>query len=191
MFYKLDKMYKDMKWVALILVIALGVLGAMYDRFLDTPGGIPQERAARMAPDFTFMDFSEMTHTLADFRGKVVVINFWATWCAPCIIEFPPMLKFAANNDVVLIALSSDEDSEAVEQFLTRLPKTAREHLKQGQVFIGLDPGRKITRELYGTKLYPESYIIAPDGTIARKFAGVVEWDDPLLKKFVSGLVLP
>jgi thiol-disulfide isomerase/thioredoxin len=188
MFYKLSGMYRHVKWIALISVITLAGLGALYDRFVDTPGGVPQTVAAKAAPDFSFTDLGGKSHRLKDFRGRVAIINFWATWCMPCVVEFPPMLEFAANNDVVLIALSSDDEEAAIENFLDRLPKTTRAHLQQANVLIGLDEGRKIARDLYGTRMYPETYMIAPDGHLARKIAGVVEWDDPLLKKYVETL---
>jgi len=131
------------------------------------------------APDFTVQD-SDRTVALRDFRGKVVILNFWATWCPPCIQEMPSLTTLQARlgDRVNVLAVSVDDDAEAYNRFL-------REHN------IGLltvrDPERKSNR-LYGTDKFPETYIIDRQGVLRRKFIGPVEWTSPEIMDYLSKL---
>jgi cytochrome c biogenesis protein CcmG, thiol:disulfide interchange protein DsbE len=131
------------------------------------------------APDFTVQD-SDRTVALRDFRGKVVILNFWATWCPPCIQEMPSLTTMQARlgDRVNVLAVSVDDDAEAYNRFL-------REHN------IGLltvrDPERKSNR-LYGTDKFPETYIIDRQGVLRRKFIGPVEWTSPEIMDYLSKL---
>ena len=132
-----------------------------------------------VAPDFTVQD-SDRTVALRDFRGKVVILNFWATWCPPCIQEMPSLTTMQARlgDRVNVLAVSVDDDAEAYNRFL-------REHN------IGLltvrDPERKSNR-LYGTDKFPETYIIDRQGVLRRKFIGPVEWTSPEIMDYLSKL---
>jgi len=132
-----------------------------------------------VAPDFTVQD-SDRTVALRDFRGKVVILNFWATWCPPCIQEMPSLTTMQARlgDRVNVLAVSVDDDAEAYNRFL-------REHN------IGLltvrDPERK-TNRLYGTDKFPETYIIDRQGVLRRKFIGPVEWTSPEIMDYLSKL---
>lgn len=131
----------------------------------------------QLAPDFVFTDGMGKDHRLRDFRGKTVIVNFWGTWCQVCITEFPAMMRFMKqqSDDIVLIALASDDNMELVDRFIKKLPFDVR---PSSSVYIGLDTKRAITRDLYGTTLYPETFFIAPDGRIIKKIAGEVPWAD-------------
>ena len=97
----------------------------------------PKGRATEQAPQFTFLDIAGKEYALSDYAGKIVILNFWASWCAPCITEFPHLLSFAAANpDIILIALSSDKDKAVVENFLKRLDPASRSHLKMRNIII-------------------------------------------------------
>ena len=109
-----------------------------------------------------------------DFREKTVILNFWATWCAPCVIEMPQLFEIAASrDDIVLIALSSDLNTEALDKFLAKMNQ---KHLKSGNIVIALDQKRMITQGTFGTYRLPESIIISPEGKMLRKVVGAVDW---------------
>jgi cytochrome c biogenesis protein CcmG/thiol:disulfide interchange protein DsbE len=109
---------------------------------------------------------------LADLRGKVVVLNFWATWCPPCVEETPSLnhlQQHIAPLGGVVLGISVDEDGATYDQFLR----------DQHVVFPTYrDPSAGIATS-YGTLMYPETYLIDRHGRIARKIVGEQEWDNP------------
>ena len=107
---------------------------------------------------------------LSQLRGKVVLINFWATWCPPCLDEMPSLEKLARRMDpqhFELVAVSVDETWAPVEKFV---PKDSR-------LTVALDPGGKISRS-YGTSKFPESYLVDADGNLRLKFVGPRDWTE-------------
>jgi peroxiredoxin len=122
------------------------------------------------APDFTVSD-GQKTVQLSQFRGKPVLLNFWATWCPPCVQEVPDLvaLQQRMGDKVIVVAVSMDVDEGAYKAF------TAKN--MQGVLTIR-DPDHKAS-SLYGTFAYPETFLIDKDGKIQRKFIGPVEWTSP------------
>jgi peroxiredoxin len=131
----------------------------------------------RPAPEFSVQD-SGRTVALKDLRGKVVVVNFWATWCPPCVEEIPSLVAMQAQmkDKVTVFAVSMDEDEEAYRQFLV-------EH--KVDLLTLRDPSRK-SALLYGTVKYPESYIIDPNGVVRRKYVGPVDWTQPAVLEYLA-----
>jgi len=119
------------------------------------------------APDFTVQD-ADRKVTLHDLRGKVVVLNFWATWCPPCVEEMPSLVKLQSNlkDRVVVLAVSVDEDERSYRAFLKK---------NNVDLLTVRDPQQK-SNELYGTFKFPETYIIDRQGVVQRKFIGPVDW---------------
>jgi cytochrome c biogenesis protein CcmG, thiol:disulfide interchange protein DsbE len=128
------------------------------------------------APDFTV----ENT-TLSQFRGQVVVLNFWATWCLPCVQELPSfdeMQRQMGAKGVTVIALSVDVDENAYRKFVT-------DH--NVKLLTVRDPTGK-TSAMYGTFKYPETHIIDRNGVLQRKFMGDVDWTEPEMLDFLGKL---
>lgn len=142
--------------------------------------------AGKRAEDFA-LEISGKREHLSDFRGKVVVLNFWGTWCPPCVEETPALnrlQKYLAPRDGVVLGVAADEDQAIYEQFL-------REH---GVTFLTYrDPNTKDNHspiaESYGTSMIPETYIIDRDGKIARKIIGFQEWDSPQMRAYFDSLL--
>jgi thiol-disulfide isomerase/thioredoxin len=135
------------------------------------------------APPFSLPDDKGHTLSLADYRGKVVFLNFWATWCPPCRDEMPSMIQLAkalgGRRDFALLALSVDDGWGPVREF-----------------FAGRDPGFTIlldkgarTSQAYGTQKYPESYIIDRRGNVVAKFQGPRDWEDPAALGYLKRLI--
>ena len=122
------------------------------------------------APDFTVSD-GQKTVRLSQFRGKPVLLNFWATWCPPCVQEVPDLvaLQQQVGDKVTILAVSMDEDEAAYKTFTAK---------NMPGVLTVRDPNHKSSAE-YGTFAYPESFLIDKDGKIQRKFIGAVEWTSP------------
>jgi cytochrome c biogenesis protein CcmG, thiol:disulfide interchange protein DsbE len=132
------------------------------------------------AKNFTVRD-SDRAVTLDQFRGQVLVLNFWATWCAPCGQELPSLMDMQArlrSRGVAVLGVSIDVDAEAYHRFL-----------KQRNVnFLTVrDPGQKVAA-MYGTSVWPESYIIDRQGVMRRKVIGPMNWDSPEMTEFLSKL---
>lgn len=136
-------------------------------------------RIGSKAPDFTVTD-SERTVTLSKFEGKPVVLNFWATWCPPCIEEMPSLIQLQdrLKDKVTVVAVSLDVDESAYKRFVT--------DRKLNMVTVR-DADQK-SNTLYGTYKFPETYIIDSKGTIRRKFIGAVNWNDPQIEEYLRGL---
>jgi cytochrome c biogenesis protein CcmG, thiol:disulfide interchange protein DsbE len=137
-------------------------------------------RIGSNAPDFTVQD-SDHSITLSQFRGQVVVLNFWATWCPPCIEETPSLVHMTAemkDKGVVVLAVSIDADDAAYHKFLKDYNVnmvTVRDEAKKAST-------------LYGTFGWPETYVIDRTGVIRRKFIGPVNWNSPEIKDYLSKL---
>lgn len=133
------------------------------------------------APDFTYVTHDGRTGKLSDHRGKIVLLNFWASWCPPCIAEFPQLLNLAAlyPDKVVLLALSSDHDRAMMDRFLARLIRENAKAATAPNVVIAWDKDQSITLPVYGTARLPETIIIDKDMIMREKVAGVIEWDGP------------
>ena len=119
--------------------------------------------------------------TLSQFRGQVVVLNFWATWCPPCVEEMPSLVqmqrRFKAQG-VTVLAVSVDVDESAYRQFV-------KDH--NVDLLTVRDPDQK-SSALYGTFKFPETYIVDRDGVIRRKFIGAVDWTAPEVTDFLGKL---
>ncbi len=131
------------------------------------------------APQFTVTD-SQHTVSLHDFRGKTVVLNFWATWCPPCVAEMPSLVQLQKilGDKVVILAVSTDVDESAYKQFI-------RDH--HIDLLTVRDAANK-SNALYGTYKFPETYIIDKDGKIRRKFIGEANWTSPDIVNYLRSL---
>ena len=132
------------------------------------------------APDFSVQD-SDHSVSLSQFHGQVVVLNFWATWCPPCIDETPSMVKMQAylkSKGVVFFAVSIDDDDKAYHAFLKKY---------NVNMVTVRDQARKAPT-LYGTFGWPETYIVDRSGVIRRKFIGPVDWTSPEIVEYLSKL---
>jgi cytochrome c biogenesis protein CcmG, thiol:disulfide interchange protein DsbE len=155
--------------VGLILVCLCGC----YDR--SRPA-----RIGSAAPDFTVQDSTRQV-TLSQFKGQVVVLNFWATWCPPCIEEMPSLVEMQQkmkDKGITVLAVSVDEDADAYRQFLVD------HHVN----LLSVRDADQKANELYGTFKFPETYIIDRSGIVRRKFIGPVDWTEPDVMEYLEKL---
>jgi cytochrome c biogenesis protein CcmG, thiol:disulfide interchange protein DsbE len=132
------------------------------------------------APDFTLKD-ADRSVTLSQLHGQVVVLNFWATWCAPCVEEMPSLVQMQQmlkSKGVTVLAVSEDEDSSAYERFL-------KQH---GVSLLTVRDNQHRSNNLYGTFKFPETYIIDRNGVMRRKFIGPVDWTQPEITQYLSSM---
>ncbi len=138
--------------------------------------------AGDTAPNFTITGDSGRTFTVHDFGGKLLLLNFWATWCPPCVEEIPALNQLARQlgpKGLVVLGVSVDKDESLYHNFLTRSPlsfPTAR------------DPEEKINLS-YGTIQYPESYLIDRNGKVVEKFISSQPWASPQMIEHVNSML--
>ena len=132
------------------------------------------------APQFAVED-SDRRISLGDFKGKIVVLNFWATWCPPCVDEMPSLVRMQQlmrDKGVTVLAVSVDADGGSYHKFL-------KDH--NVNLLTVRDPDQK-SNNLYGTFKFPETYIIDRNGVVRRKFIGSVDWNQPDILDYLSKL---
>ncbi len=114
-------------------------------------------------------------------HGQVVVLNFWATWCAPCVEEVPSLVEMQRrmkDKGVTVLAVSVDADAAAYQRFV-------KNH--NVNLLTVRDADQK-SNSLYGTSVFPETFIIDRNGVVRRKFIGAVDWTEPEITDYLSKL---
>jgi len=101
------------------IILAIGITFGLEHYLKNNRSNFFQLEEGKSVPNFTFKTIDGNTHSLHDFSGQTILIHFWASWCAPCVVEFPDLIKMAENrNDVMIIALSSDRTAKAIDRFI-------------------------------------------------------------------------
>jgi cytochrome c biogenesis protein CcmG/thiol:disulfide interchange protein DsbE len=164
-----------MSALAAVLVSCVGLvtLSGCYSGSRPTRIGSP-------APDFTVKD-SDHSVTLSQLKGQIVILNFWATWCPPCIEETPSLVQMQQrmkDKGVTVLAVSVDVDENAYRQFLKA----------HGVNLLTVRDGQNKSNALYGTFKFPETYVIDRDGVVRRKFIGAVDWTEPDVIEYLGKL---
>ncbi|MGK2907489.1 MAG: TlpA disulfide reductase family protein [Desulfuromonadales bacterium] len=163
----------------LLLIVVVLVLAGIFLYLGFEKSSLPQFKPGKAvyigdtAPDFRLEDAAGNQVSLADLRGKVVLVNFWATWCPPCREEMPSMEKlFAAmsGEDFVMLAVNTEANGrDIVPAFLQKTPFS----------FPILYDDQGVVQQLYGVYRLPESFIIRKDGVIDDKVIGAIDWAHP------------
>lgn len=165
-------------------IVLLGLLGLLVVAFSGLLVWNLRDTSAKEggpAPAFSLRTDQGQEITAKSFGGKVLVLNFWATWCAPCVEEIPSLSAFQRkyeHSGVVVLAVSVDKNPSKYKAFLNRVHvsfDTAR------------DPSEDISSE-YGTFQFPESYIIK-DGRVMRKFPEAEDWLSDDIDHYVKSLL--
>ncbi len=133
----------------------------------------------RMAPDFALPDADGNQVKLSQYRGKTVVLNFWTTTCPPCLEEMPSLAEFAKvvakRSDVVVLTVSTDLTKDVA---LTALHTLLRDPKPPFPVLF--DPESTVVHDKFGTELFPETWVIDPNGVIRARFDGARDWSKAL-----------
>jgi thiol-disulfide isomerase/thioredoxin len=137
--------------------------------------------------DKSSMTVNDGTISLSDYQGKIIVLNLWASWCAPCQIEFPALLSLAEKheNDIVFVALSSDTELPKLERFL----RTQNEdQLLQENVIMTWDKTRTVKSEHFNTYKLPETIIIDQSGQKTHRISGV-NWSEIDISRIIQSTI--
>jgi cytochrome c biogenesis protein CcmG, thiol:disulfide interchange protein DsbE len=161
---------------AALLLLTFSFIGVIVYSLRDTSA-----KEGGPAPEFNIRADSGAQVTPTSFNGKVLVLNFWATWCAPCIQEIPSLNQFQkrfADSGVKVLAISIDKNEGKYKNFLDH-------------VHVSFDTARDPSMEIstkYGTFQYPETYIIK-NGRIMRKFPNAANWLSDDITQYVQSLL--
>lgn len=151
---------------AALLVIFIDALENVQPKPFETE--YPAE--AFLAPGFELPTLSGGKINLKDYRGKVVFINFWATWCATCKVEMPSMQKVYdrfKDRGFEMLTISVDKEQELIQPFMEKYNLTFP---------VLLDPEEKIAKQVYKTTGVPETFIVSKNGVIVHKAIGPRDW---------------
>lgn len=118
------------------------------------------------------------------YRGKILIINFWATWCAPCVEEIPSLLKLVKKypKSLKLVAISGDSDRSEIESFLKSFPEWAMDPVDM------IWDQNKTWLNQFGIERLPESYIFSPDHKLLKKIVGTIDWHTPEALDYMESL---
>jgi peroxiredoxin len=160
--------------ILLLFVVVLAWFGCS--------AAVPGVPISGPAPDFTLHDLSGNPVRLSEMRGKVVLLNFWATWCPPCREEVPSLVslqeKMAGTAFVMLTVAVDDSGATAVEKFFRKTGK---------RLPTVLDPDSHVSRQ-YGVSGIPETFIIDKQGNVVKKMVGALDWGAPNMVAYLQGL---
>jgi len=143
------------------------------------PAPVPAALDGREAPDFELADGSGRKVSLRSLRGRPVLLNFWATWCPPCVQEVPSLESLATQletSDAVVLAVSGDENWDTLRSFFRGGSK----------VSALLDPSQEVAKR-YGTVKLPETYLIDASGRVRHYFINQRDWSKPEAVACVEG----
>jgi len=172
----------------LVLIVVIALVGASVYLVSSSSSRPPSEWVKSvvvgdLAPDFQLEDTKGNKVTLSDLRGKVVLVNFWATWCPPCLEEMPSMERLnevIAGDDFVMLAVNAEENGRSVvPAFLEKTPYT----------FPILYDDKGVVQKRYGVFKFPESFIIQKDGTVVEKIIGPLDWSSLKTITHFKGLI--
>jgi thiol-disulfide isomerase/thioredoxin len=148
---------------------------------LQFPEVAALSRDEQADPNWTFWSVDGAETKLAQFHGKVVLLHFWATWCAPCVKELPSIEKLQSKlaGQPVAFVLVSSEDRKVVKQFLQMKKSSLPSYVTQNSA------PASVAFEL------PTTLILSPDGFVAYRHSGMADWDDPSCISFILKLSRP
>lgn len=150
--------------------------------------------ANRRAPDFSLPDLDGRIVRLSDFRGQVVILNFWSKSCPPCLEEMPSLAELghelAHRDDLVLVTVTTDESAEDARATLNSV---LGESMTDGSppFVVLVDSEARVVAEQFGTKLYPETWFVDRDGVIRARVDGARDWSSATTLDFAESLSDP
>lgn len=184
------------KIIIFLTILMIGVGYGIWDRYAPPVDAykvtITQENSliGNIAPDVTFMTLEGTSHPLYNLKGKNILVSFWATWCPPCVAEFPDLLSLAEQypDTLTLITVSVDKHPENIKTFFENYSEDIQVLLELDNVILAHDQSQEIARDIFKIYRYPESILIGPDLKIVKKIEGVIDIKDKSFHKAMKSL---
>ncbi len=184
-------MKQHLKAFGIVFILAAAGLWA-YTQFFasklnQAPAGYATIEAMEKegVPNFVTKDLDGKPVELESFKGKVVILNFWASWCGPCIEEVPSLIKLIKEfkGDVQLIAVSGDSSRNDIDVFMKSFPE-----MKGANIHIVYDEDRSLMKQFQVARL-PESLVLGTDHKLVKKVVGSIEWFNKDSVAYVQSLL--
>jgi len=177
------------KPIAFWVIVILGLAGLAYD-YYSAPSGakhadnVPQVMDAQDLPDLTLTTMDGEAVSLHDIDAPVILLHFWATWCAPCIVEFPMLLDLLRDmdGDVVMVAVSLDNNREPLDRFI------AQQDVTNASVIWVHDDSFDVSYKTFLISQLPETIIIGPKRTMQSKIIGEYDWSGEDIRAQLTAL---
>ncbi len=163
-------------------IIAIVLAAALLYEHLSQRKGYPLAQGS-LAPGFRLRSLAGGETTLDSLRGKVVVLNFWATWCPPCVEEMPSLERLHRTlgpEGLAVVTVACDEDDGDVRRFVAEHGLTLP---------VLRDPGGRVASDDYRTTGYPETFVLDRAGLLLQHTVGPAEWDEPQALAYFRGLM--
>ena len=168
--------------LGIILTLTAGITYWIQDRQADHVTNIYD-----IAPDFDYTTLAGNRGQLIDHKDKVVLVHFWATWCPPCIIEFPNLIKLTADqsDNFIVLAISVDEKTADIQKFMNKQNKPLPKNF-----IVIQDTKQKIAEDLFGIKKYPANFLLSPSLEIREILKGPEEnWHSDKWRRKIQKLM--
>jgi peroxiredoxin len=162
-------MKNALRWAGIVVVVAAAAFG--YVHLAENKGYAL--KPGTQAPGFRLPSLGGGEVNLASQRGRIVVVNFWATWCPPCVAEMPSLERLYRTltpEGLAVVTVSTDEDQAELRKFVSQHRLTLP---------VLMDPGGRVAGGDYRTTGYPETFLLDRQGRILRHVVGPAEWDSP------------
>lgn len=168
---------------ALLITALVSALIVAVNKIELKPFEVEYPEVSFISPDFELQSLSGGKYKLSDYRGKVVFINFWATWCATCKVEMPSMQKLYQTfkkDGFEMLTVSVDKDQSLIKPFMDKYNLTFP---------VLLDPKSELAKGSYKTTGVPETFIVNRKGIIVYKAIGPDDWSTPEMMEAFSKLI--
>jgi peroxiredoxin len=164
-----------------LLLAAVLVLFSLPSAAQQAGAGLTRLADAPLAPDFSLLDMDGAVYRLSDYRGRVVIVNFWATWCPPCREEMPSMQRAWEQlraEGILMFGINVGEDEDTIFQFTANYPVDFPLLMDSHSAITGRWPVLGL----------PTTFVVDPAGRLVYQAIGSREWDDPALLALIREL---
>lgn len=147
------------------------------------PESVPLQARGNIAPDAPLQRLDGRRAHLRDFAGRPIILHFWATWCPPCVVEFPQLMQLAQRRpEIIIVAVSVDADSTKLARFLQKAQGQATLKSLPANFIVALDPDKVLAQDVFQTVRLPETILIDTELRMVDKIAGPVkDWLSPAM----------